>query len=173
MNSIGKGFLFLLAICIGIRLFVGEPCYVPSESMGPTLRSGDWIWLDKVSYGALLPNRFADIPLLNAFTWITPLRVMDERIHWKSRRMAGFCKPQVHDVIVFRHPQNRNMLLVKRIVSVSERNGCLSYYVMGDNRENSIDSRVWGEIPDTVIVGKVNRILFSVKDWKRILKKVE
>jgi len=28
---------------------------------------------DKVSYGALLPNRFADISLLNVFTWITPL----------------------------------------------------------------------------------------------------
>ena len=69
-----KIIVIVVFTCVLIRLFLGEPCYIPSESMEPTLCTGDWVWVDKASCGALLPDRFADIPLLNVFTWITFLR---------------------------------------------------------------------------------------------------
>ena len=149
-----------LFTCVLIRLFLGEPCYIPSESMEPTLCTGDWVWVDKASCGALLPDRFADIPLLNVFTW-------------NLGRMVGWREPQENDIVVFRSLENRNMLLVKRVIRIARRDGVNWYYMMGDNRNNSVDSRFFGEIPESSIVGRISRVLFSVKDKKRILKRIE
>jgi len=159
--------------CVVIRLLCGEPCYIPSESMEPTLCTGDWVWVDKASYGALLPERFADIPLLNVFTWISPLRKMDEKNNWRWGRMSGWREPQENDIVVFRSPENRNRLLVKRVVRIARRDGKNWYYVMGDNRNNSVDSRFFGEIPESLFVGRISWVLFSVKDKKRILKRAK
>ena len=148
-----KIIVIVVFTCVLIRLFLGEPCYIPSESMEPTLCTGDWVWVDKASCGALLPDRFADIPLLNVFTWITFLREKDLKNNWNL--------------------ENRNMLLVKRVIRIARRDGVNWYYMMGDNRNNSVDSRFFGEIPESSIVGRISRVLFSVKDKKRILKRIE
>lgn len=168
---IGKA-LAILFCCILIRLFVGELCYISSDSMNPTLQTGDWVWLDKMSYGALLPNRFAEIPLFNVFTWLSSLRDIDKKNNWNYHRTIGFGKPKVGDIIVFRDKQKDDRLLVKRVTHKKEGNELCSYYVMGDNRTNSIDSRFYGEIPDYLIVGKVRLVLFSTKSWKRFFKLV-
>lgn len=51
------------------------------------------------------------------------------------------------------------------------------YFMMGDNRHNSIDSRYWGFIPEQNIVGKAVVVLYSINNdkfcWKRLLKRVE
>lgn len=159
-----KKLFVILILCVLIRVFIGEPYYITSESMEPTLGFGDWIWVNKLSYGPQLPKRFADIPLLNVFTWIKPLRLKDEKNNWDNRRMPGIVHPAIKDIIVFRNPQDKNALLVKRIVGIYERNGSLYYEVRGDNRNNSIDSRSFGKIPECDIIGRVNYILLSSKD---------
>ena len=141
-----------LFTCVLIRLFLGEPCYIPSESMEPTLCTGDWVWVDKASCGALLPDRFADIPLLNVFTWITFLREKDLKNNWNLGRMVGWREPQENDIVVFRSPENRNMLLVKRVIRITRREGINWYYMMGDNSSNSVDSRFFGEIPELSLI---------------------
>ena len=65
------------------------------------------------------------------------------------------------------------MLLVKRVIRIARRDGVNWYYMMGDNRNNLVDSRFFGEIPESSIVGRISRVLFSVKDKKRILKRIE
>ena len=84
-----KIIVIVVFTCVLIRLFLGEPCYIPSESMEPTLCTGDWVWVDKASCGALLPDRFADIPLLNVFTWITFLREKDLKNNWNLVVFSG------------------------------------------------------------------------------------
>lgn len=104
---------------------------IPSSSMEPTLQVGDHIA-------------------------VTPYHGQD---------------PQRGDVIVFRSPINADDLMVKRIAGVAgdlvEGNqGKLivprdCYFVLGDNRANSFDSRNWGVLTRDRVVGRARMILWS------------
>ena len=101
------------------------------------------------------------------------MRENELKNNWNLGRMPGGREPQENDIVVFRSLENRNMLLVKRVIRIARRDGVNWYYMMGDNSSNSVDSRFFGEIPEGLIVGRISRVLFSVKDKKRILKRIE
>ena len=215
----------MLCLVVILRVFVGEVCTVPSASMRPSIIIGDRLWIDKTTYGARLPKRFADIPLINVFTWIKPLRLADEKNNWGYRRMKGRRMPRLGDLAVFESPEFPHPLLVKRIVS-RYRTGdtvvihadnydelyhivayegkesfvrgdtvfidgvpdstCVvsqSYYnMLGDNRNNSHDSRMFGYVPYSSVVGRMSFIFFSINTdkmfidmirWDRFFKKVK
>jgi signal peptidase I len=114
-----KIFGLIIAVCIVVRVFIGEPCTVPSDSMYPAILPGDRLWIDYTTYGGRLPRRWADIPLLNVFTWIDPLRKADEKIDRGYRRMKGRRMPKIGDMAVFESPEQQYVLLVKRIAHIS------------------------------------------------------
>ncbi|MEN9566909.1 MAG: hypothetical protein RLZZ69_2105 [Cyanobacteriota bacterium] len=60
--------------------------------------------------------------------------------------------PQIGDIVVTLHPLQVNLPIVKRITALKENN---SYFVTGDNAEASTDSRHWGTIKFSEIIGKV------------------
>ncbi|MBI2084476.1 MAG: signal peptidase I [Candidatus Aenigmarchaeota archaeon] len=68
-----------------------------------------------------------------------------------------FAKPSRGDVVVIKHPIERDMFLLKRISVITNSD---KFYVVGDNRDFSKDSRHFGAIEKDLIVGKV---WFSVK----------
>lgn len=214
MKKVIAVILFIL-FCLFIRIAVGELCIVPSGSMEPTLLCGDRVWIDKITYGARFPARWADIPVINVFTWIRPLREMDRNTHWKYRRLPGMGYPGVGDIVVFNSPENMDQLLVKRITRIKKENDTLHirrenylflrkliaeegndvrmrnravyingicdsiyrlkrtyYYVEGDNSADSRYSRNFGYIPETLIVGKFNYVLFSVNNLGTKGKKI-
>ena len=183
--------------------------------MEPTLLCGDRVWIDKITYGARFPAKWADIPVINVFTWIRPLREMARNTHWKYRRLPGMGYPEVGDIVVFNSPENMDQLLVKRITRIKKENDTLHirrenylflrkliaeegndvrmrnravcingicdsiyrlkrtyYYVEGDNSADSRDSRYFGYIPETLIVGKFNCVLFSVNNLGTKGKKI-
>ena len=212
----GKIFIpSLIVVIIVLRMFVGEVCSVPSGSMYPTIIIGDRMWIDKTTYGARLPRRFADIPILNVFTWIKPLRMADEENDWGNRRLRGKRMPRVGDLAVFESPSFPHPLLVKRIADRWKSGDTLVvnldnfdpmykvvleegkqiflrsdtifidgkpdsilvlsqpyYYMLGDNRKNSIDSRSFGYIPYSAVVGRMNLVLFSINTDKRFIDMV-
>ena len=148
--------LCIIVLALFIRMIFGEPCKVPSGSMEPTIRPGEWLWIDKLSYGGRLPERLADIPLLNIFTHITSWREADAKRNWGYHRLPGFTKPKEGNIVVFNSPENEELLVVKRITEIRIENGNRFYYMMGDNREGSYDSRAYGWVPERLIVGKIN-----------------
>ena len=213
-----KGIFFLLLIVssIFIRIFIGEPTKVSSSSMEPTIKSGDWLWISKVDYGAILPRRWADIPILNIVTWIPDFRTKDIRTDWGYCRMRCFNKPDIGDIVVFNSPENIDVLLVKRISQIQHANSLIHldstnynnyndiinqeteakikngviyindtictyyklrnnyYYLLGDNSSISRDSRFFGYVSEKNLVGKVNRLIFSInKTQINILKRVK
>ncbi len=206
----GKYFIGFLLLCCFIRMVIGEPCVVPSGSMEPTLLCGDRLYINKLAYGGRFPSRWADIPLLNIFTWIRPLHLADKENHWAYRRLPGYCRPKLGDIAVFNSPADPQLLLVKRIVQVVKKGEPLRidrwtlpiyrslilrdggkvmemegeiyidgkidsqyvpkqnfYYMEGDNRVNSHDSRSFGFILEEAIVGKFDFVLFSLDSQKQ------
>ena len=189
----------VLLLVLVFRGFIFEPFRVPSNSMMPTLLTGDFILVNKFDYGFRLP--------------IT------------NTKLVEFSKPNRGDVIVFRYPNYEKnpgysgVDFIKRIVAgpgdvISYKNDQLSlngksmnikkigpytaldsgkpmnnyqlvqelldsmphemllnpngqskeipeitipdghYFVMGDNRSHSSDSRFWGFVPEDYIIGR-------------------
>ncbi|PSQ90540.1 MAG: signal peptidase I, partial [Proteobacteria bacterium SW_6_67_9] len=73
--------------------FVAEPFRIPSQSMLPTLQVGDFIVVNKFSYGLRLPV-----------------------LHWE---LVDFGEPERGDVIVFRYPPEPSVNYIKRVVGVA------------------------------------------------------
>ncbi|GAB6041634.1 signal peptidase I [Endothiovibrio diazotrophicus] len=198
-------FPVLLAVLV-LRSFLVEPFRIPSGSMMPTLFSGDFILVNKFTYGIRLP-------VIN-------------------KKIIDLGDPQRGDVVVFRYPRDPSTDYIKRVVGLpgdrvsyynktvfingtpaeqqylgpyvgplddAEMQGAVriqenltgvehqllirpqafsvegefvvpegSYFVMGDNRDNSNDSRYWGVVPDENLVGRAFLIWFHWGEWGRI-----
>ena len=61
-------------------------------------------------------------------------------------------KPQLEDVVVVLHPFQSNLTIVKRIKAIDSGD---RYFILGDNQLSSTDSRHWGKIDLTNIIGRV------------------
>jgi signal peptidase I len=212
-----KSFFPVILLVFVLRSFLVEPFKIPSGSMMPTLLAGDYILVNKFTYGLR-------VPILN-------------------NTMVKMNKPKRGDVIVFHYPPDPTIDYIKRVVGVpgdiiqyqdkrliingkninvklvkeydyvepganistaqefKEQLGDLqhdiivldranqyysdmpgaklqagetitvpadSYFAMGDNRDNSADSRVWGFVPEHNLVGKAFFIWMNFDDFDRV-----
>ncbi len=196
-------FFPVVLIVLLLRSFIAEPFRIPSASMMPTLLIGDFILVNKFTYGIRLP-------VLN-------------------KKIVELNEPKRGDIVVFRFPKDPAVDYIKRIIglpgdkiayydkklhingvdanqvslgryqgvgqgadmtgneqlsenllgvehNILVRNNVLSaegvyvvpngsYFVMGDNRDNSNDSRYWGTVPEENLVGQAFFIWMSW-DWE-------
>ena len=216
-----EGFLLdvpfpVFLIVFVLRSFIVEPFRIPSNSMMPTLLTGDFILVNKFNYGIRLP-------------------VLDAKV-------VDVGRPERGDVVVFRFPGDPTTPFIKRVVgipgdriayydkvlyvndepmvqsSVGRYAGVGSgavmsgasllveriddgeheiliqpeartvqgatvvpeghYFVLGDNRDNSRDSRYWGTVSDELLIGKAFRIWMNWDfghgiDWRRVGKSID
>lgn len=211
----------VLAVVFVFRSFMFEPFRIPSLSMSPTLLVGDFVLVNKFVYGIRLP-------------------IID-------RKIISIREPKPGDVMVFRHPAQPQVDLIKRVVGVPgdrivyrqkrlsingqaltyaamqdyrgedyharteqfveqlggvrhrilhiddrpayvqgkvdfpDRDHCSydaegfsctvpagHYFMMGDSRDNSSDSRYWGFVPEENIIGKAFFIWMNLHQLKHI-----
>lgn len=144
-----------LGLAFFIRTFVAEPRYIPSESMFPTLEVGDRLIVEKLSYYGHPPQRgdiivFAPPPQLQA-QGFEPDQAFIKRV---IALPGETVEVNNGHVLVNRQlltesyiAEAPNYLMSPMVVPPSQ------LFVMGDNRNNSNDSHVWGFLPQANIIG--------------------
>ena len=151
-----------LAVALLVRAFVVQTFFIPSASMEPTLQVGDRILVDKLSYKLHAVHRgdivvFGRPPGETASQNIQDLvkRVvgMPGETIWSTGQNVYVQGPDTHGrVVEIPEPVPGTMLgpPIRRFTIPAG-----DYFVLGDNRSNSDDSRFWGPIPRSLIVGRV------------------
>ena len=148
-----------LMLAFGIRQFVAEPRYIPSESMVPTLEINDRLIVEKISYLFHPPER-GDIIVFSPPAAVSQACGGSANISQEAfiKRVIGLPgdKVEVRDGTVFINSQPLSEPYIAeppRNVTKPQLVPPNSYFVMGDNRNNSCDSRYWGEVPRQNIIG--------------------
>lgn len=201
-----KSFFPVILAVFLIRSFIVEPFKIPSGSMMPTLLAGDFILVNKFTYGLRVPilnNTFVEIDkpergdvfvfhyppdpsidyikrvvglpgdkiayrnkqifingeavelnLVGDYQYVTSGLNMVSAKHYKER--LGEVK---HDVLI-----EDNSISIDGETEVPAGH----YFAMGDNRDNSKDSRSWGFVPEGNLVGKAFLIWWNFDNFNRI-----
>lgn len=153
--------LIVLAIIIPLRVFVAQPFIVNGESMLPTLDHGDYLIIDQVSYKINDPERGEVI----VFHFPTEYR------RFLIKRIVGLPGETVTidgSSVNITKPDGTKITLKEDYLNESFSHfgtwkiGPDEYFVMGDNRKKSSDSRSWGVLKKDLIVGKTFLRLFPV-----------
>lgn len=154
-----KLFLLALAIVIPIRVLLFQPFVVSGASMDPNFHNADYLIIDELSYRLREPER------QEVIVFKYPNNPSLKYI----KRVIGLPGEKVEIVNgqVFITSGNKTFQLEEPYLSeetkqtwINNNNfsvelGQNEYFVMGDNRNFSSDSRIWGPVPRKNIVGKV------------------
>ena len=144
-----------VVIAVVVRVFIAEPRYIPSNSMDPTLHIGDRLLIEKISYRFHPPDR-GDIVVFEPPPQLQAVGYRPEQAFIK--RVMGLPGDilTVHDGQVYRNnqPLAEPYILASpnyemNPVTVPEN----TLFVMGDNRNDSNDSHIWGFLPMQNIIG--------------------
>ncbi len=149
LAEFAKVVLIALVVAVVLRTWVVEPRYIPSGSMEPTLLVNDRVLVDKISYRFHPPQR-GDI-----LVFYPPYA--DDKAYIKRLIAVGGDRIAIHNgqVFVNRQPLNEPYIAEPPKYELAELVVPQSYlWVMGDNRNNSNDSHVWGFLPVENVIGK-------------------
>ena len=148
--------LIALVLALFIRTFVAEPRFIPSDSMLPTLQVGDRLVVEKVSYHFHSPST-GDIVV---FDPPSQLQVQGYAKNQAFIKRIIATQGQTVEVKNGRVYLNDNPLKEDYIAEPPEYElGKIQVpegqvFVMGDNRNNSNDSHIWGFLPKDNIIGR-------------------
>ena len=193
-------FFPVLFVVFIIRSFLFEPFQIPSKSMVPTLEVGDFILVNKYTYGIRLPvigNKIVPVNEPKHGDIMVFIPPHDDRYFIK--RVIGLpgdsIRMQDNQLWVNNAPYEQELIgIVSEKMTVTtelslETTGHVTheiytqdpagrfgrgfeyvvpeghYFMMGDNRDNSLDSRSWGPVPESNIVGKAVAIWMHWENW--------
>ncbi|WP_416670685.1 signal peptidase I [Egbenema bharatensis] len=159
-----------LILALVIRLFVAEPRYIPSDSMVPTLEIGDRLVVEKVSYYLHPPNT-GDIVVFMPPAQLLEYGYAPDKAFIKRVIGTPGDVVQVQEGRVYVNGQPLTEPYIAEApdyemppVQVPQN----QVFVMGDNRNNSNDSHIWGFLPKQNIIGRAVFRFFPIDRLGRI-----
>jgi signal peptidase I len=159
--------LVAVGVAFGVRTYVAQTYYVPSTSMWPTLKAGDRIVVNKL-YGTIHPGDiivFKRPPAEDCGG--APVPDLVKRVIGLPGQTVSAHGGQVYITgKLLKEPwlPKGNQTYTMMTGSAHVPKG--DYFVMGDNRVNSCDSRTWGPVKASYIVGKVFLILWPPSQFR-------
>lgn len=152
----GQIILFALIISFLVRTFLAEPRFIPSDSMFPTLAQGDRLVIEKISPRFQSPHR-GDIVVFQPPEQLQRLGYSSDQAFIKRVIATEGETIAVIGGVVYVD----NQPLTESYIAESPQYEMAplripphSLFVMGDNRNNSNDSHIWGFLPETQVIGK-------------------
>jgi signal peptidase I len=152
--------LIALIIVVPIRLFIAQPFIVSGESMENTFHTNEFLIIDEISYRFEEPKRGE----------VVVFRYPKDPSKYFIKRIIALPGESIDiqgDVVTITQTDGTSMTLAEpyiktmiRNTSLTETLGDREYFVMGDNRDASSDSRVWGVLNREKIVGRALIRLF-------------
>jgi signal peptidase I len=154
--EIVKVVVISLAIIVPVRYFLIKPFYVSGASMEPSFYNHEYLIIDEISYRFSEPQRGDSVVIHDPFD---PAQYFIKRLIGlpgdKIKITAGRVSiyDQLHpEGVTINEPYLAEAMKTAGEVEVTLKPG--EYYVLGDNRSASLDSRVFGPIPRDSIVGR-------------------
>ncbi len=148
-------YIIIILVVLFIKAFIVTPIKVNGESMYPTLEEGDIMILNKTAYYFNEPERF-DIVVVNMPDEYLIKRVIGlpgEHIEYKNNTLYVDGKKVKEN---FKHGVTANFNIEELGSDTIPLN---TYLVLGDNRENSLDSRELGFIREDQLLGRTSLII--------------
>ena len=163
--------LWALVLALILRTFVVQAFWIPSGSMVPTLLPGDrvlvakfWYWFQEPKRGQIMVFKYPVDPQRDFVKRIVglPGDVIEVRDGVVIVNGTSLSEPYVRNRDMFTLTESPVFPKIPFTVPKD------SFFVMGDNRPNSQDSRFWGFVPDRNIVGKAFFVWLNLSDLGRI-----
>lgn len=159
-----KYIVIAILIVIPVRMFIAQPFIVSGESMYSTFLDGDYLIIDEISYNLGSPHR-GDVIVFKYP--LDPKRFFIKRI-------IGLPNEEIlikEGVITIKNKENPEGFIYQEPYLKQEFKDSLNfettekeYFVLGDNRARSSDSRVWGPLSEKLITGRALVRLLPLKD---------
>ncbi len=149
--------LIVTAIVLPIRYFLVQPFYVKGASMEPNFEDHEYLIIDELSYRLRAPERGE----------IAVFRYPNDPSQYFIKRVIGLPgetvtvtggKVFITDTQGKTYALDEDNYLASGVATAGEKKTILGndqYFVLGDNRPNSLDSRIFGPVPKKNIVGRV------------------
>lgn len=157
--------LLVVLVVIPIRLFIAQPFIVDGSSMYPTFQNGNYLIVDEFTYHFSKPQRGQ----------VIVFRYPGDPSIFYIKRIIGLPNETItisDGNVTITEPDGASRTLNEPFISERDKTynikrtlGPHQYFVMGDNRPESSDSRVWGPLPSHDIVGRVVMRLFPANEF--------